>query len=155
MTIQEAINRVDALRPNAQKREWKIRWLSELDGLIYHEIILTHERAHAGPKLSRWDIITRYPPEEREALMDQLHAQEDTEKFTGYNNDTPQDTVLLAPYPYDEIYQHYLNRQIDLQNLEMDKYNNDTALFNNAYETFSNWYTRTHMPIQRQREMRI
>lgn len=43
MTIIEAINRVDTVKPNSYKQPEKIKWLSELDGLIKKEIIDTHE----------------------------------------------------------------------------------------------------------------
>lgn len=47
MTIQEALTRADALRPNKISRSEKLRWLSDLDGKIRHEIIDTHE---GGPE---------------------------------------------------------------------------------------------------------
>lgn len=47
MTIIEAINGVDALKPNTYEQIDKIRWLSELDGKIKKEIIDTHEGADA------------------------------------------------------------------------------------------------------------
>lgn len=43
MTIIEAINRLDAAKPNAYTQSEKIAWLSELDGLIKNNIIDTHE----------------------------------------------------------------------------------------------------------------
>lgn len=43
MTIIEAINRIDSLKPNNYKQADKVRWLSTLDGIIYDEIIKTHE----------------------------------------------------------------------------------------------------------------
>lgn len=43
MTLSEAIERVDLLRPNTASRFEKIRWLNELDGKIAAEIIATHE----------------------------------------------------------------------------------------------------------------
>lgn len=45
MTIQEAIARVDELMPNQYSTEQKIRWLSTLDGKIFHEVIMTHHSA--------------------------------------------------------------------------------------------------------------
>ena len=45
--------------------------------------------------------------------------------------------------------------KIDLQNLEMDKYNNDRALFENAYGEMSDWWNRTYMPVQRHRQIWI
>ena len=43
MTLIEAINGIDAVKPNTYDIGEKIRWLSELDGRIKAEIIDTHE----------------------------------------------------------------------------------------------------------------
>ena len=43
MTIIEAINKIDTLKPNSYTQLEKIRWLSDLDGVIKTEIIDTHE----------------------------------------------------------------------------------------------------------------
>ena len=43
MTIIEVINRVDNIKPNSYGITEKIRWLSELDGIIQNEIFDTHE----------------------------------------------------------------------------------------------------------------
>ena len=47
MTIIEAINQTDALKPNTYSQEDKIKWLSNLDGIIKREIIDTHEGAES------------------------------------------------------------------------------------------------------------
>lgn len=44
MTVQTAIERANDMRAgNSAPDEMKIRWLSELDGIIYNDVILTHE----------------------------------------------------------------------------------------------------------------
>ena len=43
MTLIEAINRIDTIKPNNYTQTDKIRWLSILDGTIKAEIIDTHE----------------------------------------------------------------------------------------------------------------
>jgi hypothetical protein len=45
MTIIEAINRIDTLKPNTYVQETKVYWLSKLDGIIFDKIIKTHEGA--------------------------------------------------------------------------------------------------------------
>lgn len=45
MKIIEAINKIDALKPNNYDNADKIGWLSTLDGIIKSEIIDTHEGA--------------------------------------------------------------------------------------------------------------
>ena len=125
MTISKALERADQLSPNTIKRKMKIDWLSELDGLILKEIILKHE-----------------------------HAPED-EIFQGYNEETDQGQELLAPFPYDEIYTFWMLSKIDMTNKEYDKYNNDRVMFNNAYDTLSDYWTREHMPITYAKELMI
>lgn len=43
MKVIEAINHIDAVKPNVYDQETKIKWLSVLDGIIKKEIIDTHE----------------------------------------------------------------------------------------------------------------
>lgn len=45
MTVIEAINRVNNVKPNTYTQTDKIAWLNELDGRIKREIIDTHEDA--------------------------------------------------------------------------------------------------------------
>lgn len=57
MTISEAINRTDAVKPNAYDETRKILWLSELDGMIKSDIIDTHEGGKDVPFIG-YDIDT-------------------------------------------------------------------------------------------------
>lgn len=47
MTIIEAINRIDGLKPNIYSQSEKVRWLSQLDGFVKNDIIDTHEGSDA------------------------------------------------------------------------------------------------------------
>ena len=69
--------------------------------------------------------------------------------FNGYDSLVDRETELLVPAPYDEIYQRWLEAQIDYYNSDDDRYNNAIVLFNNAYEDYKKHYTRTHMPISK------
>lgn len=45
MKAQEAIERANEMRAgNAATDEMKIRWLSQIDGIIYNDVILTHHK---------------------------------------------------------------------------------------------------------------
>ena len=70
--------------------------------------------------------------------------------FEGYNENTPIDTELLAPAPYDDLYIKWLESQIDYTNGEYGKYNNSKLSFNTAYTAFESWYNRQHMPLGKQ-----
>lgn len=118
MTIDEAIFQVDSLKPNQIERAQKISWLSQLDSRIFHEIMGAHVKDASVP-----------------------------EDFPGYHQDTAPDTVLLAKAPYEEMYRFFLEMQIDLTNLEYDKFNNSAMLFENAWGQYARAYHREHMPL--------
>lgn len=42
MTIDEVLTEVDELKPNQYDDAMKVKWLSELDGKVFNELILTH-----------------------------------------------------------------------------------------------------------------
>lgn len=69
--------------------------------------------------------------------------------FDGYSSDTDLETQLLVPQPFDIIYLHWLEAQIDYRNGEPDRYNASIMLYNAAWENFENYYNRTHMPLKR------
>lgn len=79
--------------------------------------------------------------------LEQTHEGGESVIYTGYNEQTPPDTVLRVPEPYSSVYVWYLIANMDLMTGELDKYSNDHALYNNAYMTYSDYYTRTHRPI--------
>ena len=136
MKLQQAIDRVDEMRPNMQSRELKIAWLSELDGLIWQELIKKHEMTVAE--------FESYPKDANGLPV-----------MPEYDADTDPGKKLLVPAPYDNIYVYWLMAKIDEQTLEQEKYNNDRALFNGSWESFSDYWTRNHMPISAVREIRL
>lgn len=66
--------------------------------------------------------------------------------FNGYEAETPVETVLLVPAPYEDVYVKWLEAQIDYANGETAKYNNSMVMYNTAYSAFERYYNRTHMP---------
>lgn len=117
MTIIEAINLIDAAKPNTYGQVEKIRWLSNIDWTIKKEIIDTHV---GGEKVV----------------------------FNGYTDDTPIDTQLLAPAPYDELYVKWLEAQMDYANGEFNKYNASMSMHNTYMSSFADYYNRNNMPLQ-------
>ncbi len=69
--------------------------------------------------------------------------------YTGYSEETPQDTVLLVPEPYDELYRWYLEMQIFDANGEIVKYNNASVKYNSALASYMNYVNRTFMPVEK------
>ena len=125
MTIQECLDIVDEMKPNMMSRKLKIKYLTEIEGLIWSEIVMKHE----------YDLNAIQRPQ--------------------YTEDTDPGTVLIVPEPYQMVYVYWLMSKIDMQNQEDDRYNVDRAHFENAYNTMSDWRTREHMPVQRHREFHL
>lgn len=71
----------------------------------------------------------------------------DSTEFVGYDPETPLDTVLLIPAPYEEAYIHWLEAQIAYTNGEYKKYNNAITTFNTEFEAYKAFYIRTHAPV--------
>lgn len=69
-------------------------------------------------------------------------------EFAGYDEETPAETVLLAPEPYCGIYEAYLSAQIDFHNGEFTRYQNSAQLYNSVFSALAGWYRRTHLPLQ-------
>ena len=125
MTIQEALDTTDELKPNMMSPRLKMKFLTEIEQLIHDEIVMKHEHA------------------------------EELDPKPEYTEDTDQLTVLIVPDPYSMLYVYWLMSKIDMQNQEDLRYNIDRARFENAYETMSDWWTRNHMPKQMTREFRL
>ena len=117
MTINEAIALVDQLRPNSYTNQKKCSWLSKLDGRIFTELYKTHEDCPS-------------------------------DSFAGYDSDTDGSTELLVPYPYaEDIYNYFLQAQIDKENGETMRYNGSITMYNSAFAAYAAAYNRDHAPI--------
>lgn len=125
MTIQEALDQLDEMKPNMMSRKLKVKYLTEIEQLIYDEIVLKH-----------------------------VQAEEPAGKPV-YTEDSDPGTVLIIPDPYSSVYLYWLMTKVDIQNQEDARYNIDRQHFENAYDTMSDWYTREHMPKQMTREFRL
>lgn len=53
---------------------------------------------------------------------------------------------LLVPDENCDLYLHYLAAKIDFWNAELDRYNNDVAMYSASWQTFASKYRRTHIP---------
>lgn len=50
MTIQEALDQLDEMKPNMMSRKLKVKYLTEIEQLIYDEIVLKHVQAEETEK---------------------------------------------------------------------------------------------------------
>ncbi len=109
MTIIEAINRIDTLKPNTYSQETKVYWLSKLDGIIFDKIIKTHE----GAEMEKFNGYTADSP------MDTI-------------------LIVSAPYDdiyikWLESQIDYANREYDKYNNSIVAYNDAYAEYERHY----------------------
>lgn len=112
--------------------------ISRLDDLFSN----TYSVSHKVEWLSRLDTMVK------KQIID-THEGSEAVVFSGYDDSTDEQTQLLVPAPYDEMYLRWLEAQIHYHNGEYDKYNNAIIMFNTAYEAYQAYYTRSHLPVIR------
>lgn len=113
-----------------------IEAITRLDALKFN----TYTQSDKVDWLSRLDSMVK------NQIIDP-HEGAETVTFTGYDDSTDLDTVLLVPAPYDEMYLRWLEAQIDYHNGEYDKYNNAIIMFNTTFEAYKRYYNGIHKPV--------
>lgn len=68
------------------------------------------------------------------------------EGAVSYSFPGDEDTHLLVPYPFDNIYPLYLEAMISFHNKEYADYNNEIQLFNARFEEYKKAYIRENRP---------
>lgn len=58
------------------------------------------------------------------------------------------DREALVSFPYEEIYQHYLEAKLNYTAGEYNEYGNTMQAFNAAYNSYANWFLNTYDPAQ-------
>ena len=106
---------------------------------------LMHNTYHRNDKV-QW--LSELDYDIKQQIIDN-HEGGQSVSFTGYNADTPVETVLLVPAPHDIMYLRWLEAQIHYHNGEYDKYNNAIVMFNTAFDSYQKHYTRTQKPLSR------
>ena len=114
--------------------------ITRLDALKFN----TYDEADKIEWLSRLDSAVKLQ------IIDKYVGAENV-SFNGYDSNTPLETVLLVPAPYDEVYLRWMEAQIDYHNGEYDKFNNSIIMYNTAFQAYQNHYIEKHSPVQRGR----
>ena len=97
-------------------------------------------KAAEGQELSREEDVYK-----RQVLT---HEGAEETTFAPYATDGDKSVALLIAPPYDEVYIHFLYMQTDQRLGEIDRYNNDAALYNQGMLEARQAYNRQHMPLQ-------
>lgn len=117
MTVREAIDRLDGLKPNQYTEEDKLRWLSELDMGVFMDVILTHEHESDLPMFEGYTaedydkkLIVDEPFTEMYTAYLKMKIDEENGETARYNNSA----VLFNAY-YDNYAKHYNRTHMPLR----------------------------------------
>lgn len=70
-------------------------------------------------------------------------------RYIPYTIGSPTSAPLLAEPGFERMYNDYLCASIDLLQGDYERYNESIARFNNAFEEYSGYIARTHLPKHR------
>lgn len=112
----------------------------------------------AGEAIAAADALrpNQYTAQQKLHWLRQLDGQIRLELFASHEGaagiaaegEYTEDTELLAPMPYGaELYTAYLFSRIDLNNAEIQKYNQSAALLSAAWRQLADWYNREHRAL--------
>jgi hypothetical protein len=105
MTIIEAINRIDHLKPNAYSQQDKVRWLSNLDGVVKKEIIDTHEggedvifKGYNDETLLTTELLIPAPYDEVYVRYLEMQIDYANGEYAKYNNSTVEYNTAFSAF---------------------------------------------------------
>lgn len=92
------------------------------------------------------EVKTKWLSEVEGTVVDEVLnlARENHIEFEGYDYNRDVEKELLVPDRFLDVYQYYLFAKIDFQNSELERYNNDTAMYYAAFGNYAAYYRSNH-----------
>ena len=94
-------------------------------------------------------LPNRVPAEVKLRLLGEVEGKvlvellgEDPKSAPVFGADTPADTRLSAPHPYDQLYWQYLLAMLSHACGDTARYENAAILFNATYQSYGKWLKR-------------
>ena len=141
MRAYEAITEANELSPNQYGNDLKLRWLRDLDGRIWHELM---ERREAPEKTAPWPSPLDTGEETDELSMSDNETFGSGESASAEEAFADTEIVLLVPEPWArDVYVNYLLSRVAQADAEAERYNLYASFFNIAYGEYAAWYNRT------------
>lgn len=149
MTVNQAIDWADSIRPNNLDRDIKIGFLNEIESIVQTDIF------HRDPvDAVLWNM---------ESIGDEYVSETNTEKAgdfavvtarmvaTGGTSDgfvlydeTSGNATLLVPDPYSRLYKWYIAAMISASGGNDEVFKYDLSLYQKAQAEYSAYYVRKH-----------
>ena len=107
-TPNKVIETVDRVKPNAYEPEDKLRWISELDGLIRRVVMQAEEAAeYRYPDDGDRDLLVPYPFDDIYSLYMQAKIDFYNKDYNDYNN-----AVAVFQERFDEFRKAYIRENM-------------------------------------------
>lgn len=74
------------------------------------------------------------------------HEGADQFPFSGFDESTDRETILIMKQPYDECYVHWLQAQVHYANDDFERYNCSILMFKSLFDDFKSHYKKNHTP---------
>lgn len=68
-------------------------------------------------------------------------------EWMSYSVPQDEDHYLLVPFPWDEMYVHYLEAMVYYSNGEFERYRNSYEMYNKKELDYRQWYARNQLPV--------
>ncbi len=88
-------------------------------------------------------------------IFEELILTHEHEEGAAFTPPSSAEDQLLVQFPYDEIYNYWLQAMIALENGEGSKYLVQMQLFNAGYKNYAWLYNRNHRPIGAENRLRF
>ena len=115
--------------------------------MIIAKVIENVKRKKEGYDISDAQIIESISRIEGEIVEDVMKGREGEEAadgFAGYDADTDRNTELIAPAPYDRIYEEFAAAQIDMLYEDAQRYEMSAGAFNETLRELRRTWWRDH-----------
>lgn len=108
MTIHEAIEKIDSLNPNQYSEEVMLTWLSNLDAIIYNDVVMRHHPLPENPFMPYTmddidnQLLVEAPYDELYIAYINMKIDEANQETARYNN-----SVAIFDARYREFTKYY------------------------------------------------
>lgn len=116
--------------------------------MTIREVIDEVEKKKTGYVVTEQEVIESINRVEEYALntiiKGRLGEEEARENYGGYSKDTPTETALLIPAPWDTVYADFCCAQLDKAYEDSERYAADMAAYNSAMTDFKRYWWASH-----------
>ena len=141
MTLSECVAKITQFKPSEYDKDDITGWINQVEFLVYDQVIGRSEQLHPpeeGDPVVVLPSVDNYTPDNA--------PQEEQEPYKCLTYAEDAERQLLLPDQFTDAYIYYVSSKIDLQNMEVDRYNVNAMAFEEQFQNYAKWYRRTHKP---------